>query len=166
MSNLPRRKGWKKWLPRTLRQLNKREQLLMALGVIWIAIGLSTFETAGSRPGVLLHEQMPSSLRGSIWIFSGALAIFAAWRPPGVRDTFGWAVLYIAPTVRVVSYTLAWLESWPWLGLDSLLYTQPYADAWRFAIIYLAQSLTIVICAGWPNPIEIPVDEGEAADDG
>lgn len=158
MPNLEPRPGWHRWLPRHSRNISKREQMLMMLGFIWILIGFSTFETAGTRPATLLHEYPPTSLRGGLWIGTGLLAFAAAWRPPGMKDTFGWAMLYVMPTLRVVSYLLAWIASWDWIPTENLTFTEPYSNGWRFAAVYLAQSLTIVICSGWPNPIKDSIE--------
>lgn len=154
MPDLPRRRGWRQWLPRCPRDINKREQMLMMLGLIWILIGLSTLETTGSRPMTILHEHLPTSVRGYLWIGTGLIAIASAWRPPGLKDTFGWTALYVMPTLRVISYLLAWAASWDGIPLVNWAFTDAYPNGWRFAAIYLAQSLTVIICSGWPNPID------------
>lgn len=156
MPHLKPRPGWRRWLPRHPRDIGKREQMLMMLGFIWIMIGLSTLDSSGTRPASLLHEHIPLDWRGGAWVLTGLLAIAAAWRPPGTHDTFGWGALYIMPTLRVVSYLIAWIASWEWLPLDMWGLTDAYDDGWRFAAVYLAQSLTVLICAGWPNPIRTP----------
>lgn len=154
MTHLRKRPGWKRWLPRSPKQLFKREKLLCLLGLVWVVQGMSALESTGSRSGNLLHENISIEVRGWVWIVSGIIAVIAAWRPPGMADTFGWAALYIMPMLRSFSYILAWVASFSFIDTDLLKYfTDPYEDGWRFGLIYVGYVGTIILCAGWPNPI-------------
>ncbi len=152
-----RREGWKRFLPRSARQVGRRGAILMVFGFLWIVVGAGVFGSEGLGEG-LLHEIVPSEIRGTLWVVTGLIAIGHAFRPPGMSDAVGFAALYITPAIRVLSYGLAWVGSWfPGMG-------QGYPQAWRFLAVYAAMLAAVVITSGWPEPTQAPRPERD--DDG
>lgn len=145
-----RRPGWKKYLPRTTRQIGRRGVMLLTFGVLWTVIGAGALSSSGSISPSLIHEYLPAWLRASLWIACGLLAIAYAFRPPGLSDRVGFAALYIMPAVRVLSYTLAWIDYLVPIGGEG------YELGWRFAAIYASMLATVVITSGWPEPVRTP----------
>lgn len=141
------RPGWRRLLPRSPRQTGRRGAVLLTYGILWVVIGLGVYDSAGIGQG-LLHEMIPSQVRGALWITTGLLAIAYAWRPRGMNDALGFAALYLAPTVRVLSYGVATV-------LAALPGEHPgaYDNAWRFLVIYAAMVAGIAITSGWKEPI-------------
>lgn len=140
-----RRPGWRSLLPRTPRYLGRRGGMLLTLGTCWIIIGLGIIDSPAGDIN-LLHTRLPVTVRVALWIGTGAVAILYAWRPPGMHDAPGYAALYLMPAWRVLSYTLAWIDSLAPLGGDGL------ADGWRFAAAYAAMLSAVIVSAGWPEP--------------
>lgn len=157
-----RRPGWRGYLPRSPRYLGRRGAMLLVFGVLWIIMGAGTTQTPLDPDSPLVHERFPEGLRGSLWLATGALAIFYAWRPPGLRDAVGFVALYAMPATRVLSFGWAYLDHLiPWIGGPG------QDDAWRGAVVYAAMIAAVVITAGWPEPPhqQLPDDHGPQPED-
>lgn len=152
------------FLTRTRRRIGYRGAILAVLGASWIITGLSTFESSTIRGEPLIHERLPGDVRGWAWVITGVVALActltkATGRRPAWEGV-AFLALYIMPTLRLVSYAAGWADSWPWLHL---LGGVGYADGWRFAVVYLAQVGTVIICSSWPEPARLT--EQRKADD-
>lgn len=141
------RPGWRRLLPRGPRQIGRRGAVLLTYGILWIVVGLGVYGSAGIGQG-LLHELIPSQVRGALWVGTGLLAVVYAWRPRGMSDALGFAALYLAPAIRVLSYGVATI-------LAALPGHHPgaYDNAWRFLVIYAAMVAGVAITSGWKEPI-------------
>ena len=150
-------------LTRTRRRIGYRGAILAVLGASWIITGLSTFESSIIRAAEpLIHEQLPPAIRGWAWVITGAIALTCTLtKATGHKPAWegvAFLALYLMPTLRLVSYTTGWADSWPWLHL---LGGVGYADGWRFAGVYLAQVGMVIICSSWPEPARL-TEQGKA----
>ena len=137
--------GWHGMLPRPPRQIGRRGAMLLSLGAIWIVLGLGVLDST-STTVVAPHEALPQTWRGAAWIITGTIAVAYAIRPKGLPDHHGFAALAAMPIVRVVSYTLAWVDHLLPIGGDG------YRLGWRFAATYAAMLAAVLVTAGWPDP--------------
>ena len=154
-----RRPGWRGYLPRRVGQIGRRGAMLLVFGVLWMVVGVGVLDSSGVH-AELLHERLPSWVRGGVWVVTGALAVFYAFRPPGLSDRVGFASLYIMPAVRVLSYTMAWIDYFIPIGGDG------YASGWRFAAVYAVMLAAVMITAGWPEPTRTPRPSDFDGEDG
>lgn len=92
--------------------LGPRGCVLLIAGVDWIIEGIGVLRHLDGRitdaPDI---HYMPATLRGSLWILSGTIAIAAALRREWGH--IGAAILFLMPLVRVTSYMIAWAISFP-----------------------------------------------------
>jgi hypothetical protein len=153
MPHRPRPEGKvRRWLPRGLTHIGKRGQILLVCGLLWTVVGYSTIDSQ-MYSAELPHTWVDPTLRGYLWIMSGVLATFIAFRPPGLSDAFGFLALYAMPATRVASYAYAWINSWEWLPISG----PGIDDAWKTLVIYTAMVAMVMITASWPEPPYVPV---------
>ena len=124
--------------------------MLLVFGVLWAITGVGALDHSSDGGPIFVHEYLPGWLRGTAWIACGVLAVGYAFRPPGHSDRVGFAALYIMPAIRVLSYTLAWIDYLVPVGGPG------YELGWRAATIYAAMLAAVVITSGWPEPIRTP----------
>lgn len=122
----------------------------MLLGVAWVLIGVGALDWnmtgAASPHGPLLHDMLPLGFRSTLWVTGGVVAAVYAWRPPGFDDAAAWALLYVPPAIRLVSYSVAWIDSaLPFGGAG-------WSQGWAPAAIYMAMVGVVYTCADWPEP--------------
>ena len=94
------------WLARLEARVGFRGSRLIIYGAIWVMTGVGTM-LVPRQPDVALviHEKVPSILRGDAWVATGAYAAWVAHRRG--PDGRAWAALTIMPAVRMLS----WLSS-------------------------------------------------------
>lgn len=92
-------------------RLGFRSSRLVMFGVIWACVGVSTIaEPLPSHGGraLLLHEMLPPSIQGLAWLLTGCFAAMVGFRRAH-DDSLAWAALTIMPTLRLVSWSFAWI---------------------------------------------------------
>jgi hypothetical protein len=137
------------WLPRHWRELNKRGQILIVFGLIWIGIGGSVLWQT-DPPGweyLPFIQDVPRGIRAGAWAVTGLAAIAYAWRPHIIRhDGFGFLALYLMPAERAALFFLGWVDYMaPWGGPG-------YARGLYAALVWLVIVIAVMICATWPDP--------------
>lgn len=147
-----KRSGWRKWLPRTAKQVGRRGTVLLILGFLWLLLGYSVLldmDIPTADPAGVFHLMIPAEIRGFLWMLTGGIAMCGAFRPPGFSDAFGWAALYAMPALRMVSYLSGWLD---WVVPFG---TTGYERGWVPAITWGVIVALIATCAGWPEPARV-----------
>ena len=81
-------------------------------------------------------ELLPLWLRVALWWAAALGACVAAFWPPG-KDRWGWVLLSVPVSLRVVSYTVGALFGW----VD-----------FTWALSWLALLAIVVLLAYWPEP--------------
>ena len=140
-------------LPRHPREVGKRGQVLILLGIIWISLGAGLV-IAGEPPHyaqIKLFTWVPLDLRIVGWVGSGSIALACAWRPRIFHDDqIGYLALYVMPAWRCVAYLYGWLDSWLPLGGGA-----GYPRGWISAAVWGAITGLIIILSDWPDPIKV-----------
>ena len=88
-------------------RIGRRGAILLLLGTLWIVQGLAIATAPGSRePGAytLLHEQLPTAVRVTLWCGTGLVAVLFAFRPHPAGDGPGFGALIVQPVVRFGSF--------------------------------------------------------------
>ena len=92
--------------------LGPRGCVLLIAGVDWVIEGFGVLQHLDGRISDAPHIQyMSATLRGTLWILSGSVAIAASLRREWGH--IGAALLFLMPLVRVTSYLIAWAISFP-----------------------------------------------------
>jgi len=135
--------------PKRSASIGRRGAILIAMGVAWMLLGISTFVNPNT-PGAehLLHNIIfTNTVEGCLWIASGVIAVIFAHR---TDDEYGFLALYVMPAIRTLSYFLGWLDYLSPVGGAG------FALGWFSTLFYLIMIVFIVICAGWPEPPKAP----------
>lgn len=135
-----------------------RGTCLIILGSIWILFGISTGIDSRPRHELVFHEHLPTWLRASAWIASGAVGVLAGLRGKHRDDTFGMTALLVMPMVRMMSFTASWLiylalSAWHWV--DPSVHVAGYSGGWYSASVWALVVTLLVLVAGWPNPRQV-----------
>lgn len=144
----------RRWLPTW--RVGHSGSMLLIFGSIWTLIGLG-LATSGDAPILATLWPMtwlPMWLRVALWIVGGCVAIAYAFRPRWVdNDGVAWTLLYVPPALRSLAYFTGWLHHLlsPGAGFER---------GWSQALIYLAMTLAVVVCARWPDPGRLTEREG------
>jgi hypothetical protein len=139
----------RKWFPRNWRELNKRGQILVIFGLLWVAIGYGVWV----RPIPTGHENLffasiPTHLRAGAWIATGLIAIAYAWRPRRIEhDGFAFLALYVMPCERAAIFLWGWID-YQLTTIGGVGYEQGLVSA----LVYLVIVAAVMVCASWPNP--------------
>jgi hypothetical protein len=117
-------------------------------GLIYIMIGLAVLGAHDFAPD-LVHTHLPHSFRIGLWAIPGLAGVVLSmdhkWQ------AIGFALLFIPPAERTVSYGIAFLTGGPngdgpnWARLPATL-------------IYILILLTVTFVASWPEPTEMQKD--------
>ena len=101
----PRR--WWGWLRCNL---GRRGIILATLGMVWVIIGLGTFDTdpSGNYPWLTNHWWW-EDIRATVWIATGIFAICCARLGEG-KDSMGYVALLIMALYRLSAYGVEWLQ--------------------------------------------------------
>ena len=122
--------------------LGRRGMILATLGTFWVITGLATWVAPDPSAAYPLLATA-HTLRATVWVATGIIAIIYARRPQG-RDAAGWLALYFMAAWRVIAY-----------GHGFLLWCVGAEGASFRAIFGIASwaSLIVVIrvCSGWPE---------------
>lgn len=139
----------RQWFPRHWRDVNKRGQALLTLGLIWLGIGIGVWIEPNPTgwEHIWLFHAPPLELRAGAWLFSGLFAMAFAVRPEAVEhDGLAFGVLIFMPIQRVLGFLLAWLDYvMPWGGPG-------YSRGLLSAVVWVAIVVLIRLIASWPNP--------------
>ncbi len=140
-----------------LRHFNKRGQILLIFGLIWVSIGFSVLDqpvAAGQEH--LIFTNIPTQLRVSAWIVTGFIAAAAAFRPVQVKsDDYAFFALYIMPAERVLIFTVGYIDYHvPGLtvGPVEVFGTPGYSRGLYSALIWLVIISAVIVCSRWPDP--------------
>ncbi|MDY6054334.1 hypothetical protein [Micrococcus sp.] len=127
------------------RRLGHRGSALLSLGTLWIGMGVLTI-LAPAPPGIHMLALAPT-VRGTVWILTGAAAIIMATRRQG-HDAWGFLALMAMAAYRATAHIAA--------VLTELLAPTPDGDLPRAvfgAIVWATIARLIVLIAGWPEPV-------------
>lgn len=116
--------------------VGRRGAVLILLGLTWITLGLGIIYEPAAYVRELFHLRTYPPARVLLWIGTGAVAILCALHRR-TRD-YGFPLLYLMPTFRLVSYAVGWAAG--------------YSRGWVGMAYYAALVGLIVIVAGWPEP--------------
>lgn len=97
------------WVLKTRRRLGLRGAGMLLIAFVWFLIGLGDIRDLSATPNSAWHLLIPSEIRGTVWIFSAALCLILAWTKS--QDWIALVVACIMPTIRITSYTWAWIMS-------------------------------------------------------
>lgn len=128
--------------------LGPRGCVLLIAGVDWVVEGFGVLHHLDGRISDAPHLQyMSATVRGVLWILSGSVAIAASLRREWGH--IGAALLFLMPLVRVTSYLIAWIVSFPPIshlieGSD----ISGYRDGWYY-LDGSFRSLAIALFAAW-----------------
>jgi len=144
-------------LPLLPRRIGFRGSILVLFGLTWLIVGFGTY-TAPKVPGLLISE-IPSALKGLGWFVTGLYAVatglLSRWRD----DSHAFVGLYVMPAVWTLLYLWSWfiflVHHWDWhlWGLFDNL-GPGYERGWVQVPIFFLITGIVMICAGWPEPIE------------
>lgn len=127
-----------------MRHLGRRGLFLLAWGVLFIVYGIGLYfyplpET--KLVAAIWHNAIPRDLRAALWIATGAVAAWSAFRRGPGHDTYGFVALTLMPVVRMSSYGYAWAVS---------VFTAYGAPrGWVSATFYAVFVTTVILVAGW-----------------
>ena len=138
-----------------------RGAALIALGALWVILGVSALFTVDPvRPWVFL-DYLPPFLTFVLWGSSGAVAIYVSLCSPDCDDTFGMVALLLMPMMRFMAFAFAWLV---YLGTSVCDAIAPgmgepvgYANGLWPALAWLLVMVLLRLIAGWPNPRKVLV---------
>lgn len=119
-------------------RLGYRGLILMSFGLIYIMIGLSVIAAHDYAPE-LVHTHLPKWFRIGLWCVPGLIAVLVA--PQRNRQNIGFAVMFLPPAERAISYGVA-------------VITVPTLTRVPAALIYLIIVVTITFFAAWPEPAD------------
>lgn len=130
--------------------LEKRSQVLLVFGVLWVGHGLGILATdAAPIPG-FIHTYAPNWLSALAWFACGMYA--ASVGVIGTRrDAWAFTALTVMPMFRLLSFLLA-LLLWPADSLAS-------GVAWSGIVVWATVVQILMILADWPNPLHPPRPE-------
>jgi len=145
------------WMPRRPKEVNKRGQILLIFGFIWVVIGFGVYQNP-TLPGYehLLFSLIPTPVRGGAWIITGVLAMAFALRPRSItNDGIGFVALYIMPAERAAIFFWGWVQ-----------YVIPgdnpgYSRGLLAAAVYAVLVAAVVVISSWPDPPQNPPTEGD-----
>ena len=122
--------------------MSDRSKDLLLLAVIWCVVGF--FATRGDPdPNYKVPlEYIGEPARIAVWYGGALAAVISVLRGPG-RDSWGFALLTIAPAMRAISYWVAWI-----LGVIGIDGAEPL---WPDAILWTAVSLVVYRFARRPE---------------
>lgn len=134
---------WHRWQNdlrlRVRRRAGYRGVVLILFGLLYIFIGLSIIG-ANDYADELVHTHLPTWFRVLLWAIPGVTAVAVAtdhkWQ------VFGFALLFIPPSERAISYCVAAL-------------TVPTLTRLPGVLIYLLILVTVAMLASWPEPTEV-----------
>jgi len=92
--------------------LGPRGTLLLLCGFIWIQTGVGTLQGYSGAPDDAPHLLIPATIRGSLWIISGIVAIVLCPTRSIKYHRVAITVLPLMPLVRLISYLFSWMCSW------------------------------------------------------
>lgn len=130
------------------RRLGFRGTSLLFLSLVWVAVGARIPGDPFDSPGYRLPlEYVPIPVRVGIWWVAAAVAIIAAWWPPG-RTKWGFIALSVPASFRAFSY----------LGA-ALFYGHP--EILIHALLWLGVTGYVVNTSNWPEPPSLDGDDQE-----
>lgn len=130
----------------TLPRLGLRCELMTIAGALWVLFGLGVLTGVSDPPGQLVFAHIPATLRGCVWIGTGAWAFVAGALSRGTAKAL--AGLMLMPLLRLVSY-----------GLASVLVIIPgeqqgeMSGGWFFSGIYAAMVILVWAMARIPRGV-------------
>ena len=123
--------------------LGRRGAVLLALGIAWVARGVTILHDPGLHvpDHAIIHNLLPPAFRLTLWVSTGVVAVATAWcnRAQGV----GWAALILLPAERIGSHAWSvamWAVPGPPTGTP---YSIAYAVYWLALIVVILAILAI-----------------------
>lgn len=132
---------WRYWVQLKF-HLGFRGRVLGLLGILWIGNGITVWSVPGS-PNYPMLDSHPS-LRGAMWILTGAVAIWAAFQTSPLVDRLGFVALYLMAAYRFFAYFIPFAD---WTSDDG-----GTGRAAVGAIVWLIILALLVLISGWPEP--------------
>lgn len=116
--------------------LGRRGAVLLALGVAWVARGITILHDPGVHipDHAIIHNLLPPAFRMALWVTTGLVAVATAWH---VRTQWaGWAALILLPAERIGSH--AWSAAmWAIPGPTGTPYSAAYAAYWSALVVVI-----------------------------
>lgn len=115
-----------------------RATALIILAVVWFSVGLGLIDRP-TIPGAghpLPLEYLPLWVRVGLWWLAAVCAVVACFWPPG-DDRWGWVLLSLPASLRVVSYGVGAALGW---------LSPSYLVSWLMILGLL------LLLASWPEP--------------
>lgn len=119
-----------------------RAQAMFLCAFIWALVGLGVLTSVAPAPPGTFHGEVPFWLSVSLWFGAALLAAITA--PMRKWSALGLSILLIAPALRFLSYSTAWLLFETGNG--------GYERGWYSAAVYLALLGLVYIAARIPAP--------------
>lgn len=145
-------------MPRRPSEMNKRGQVLVILGIIWVAIGASVYMDPHPRgwEHIWMFSAPPVWLRAGAWVATGLVAVLFAVRPRWItHDGFAFLALYVMPAERAAGFLWGWLDHlMPWGGPG-------YSRGLLGGLVYLVIVALIMVIATWPDPPTARLDDSD-----
>lgn len=137
-------------LCRLIDLVGRRGMVLFIIGTIWALYGLSML-TAGTvpvetPPHAVWHLTLSPTVRGSLWLGTGILAVYTAVSRPRT-DTPGFLALVVGPMIWTFSYLASWAV---WL----LPLSNPgYSHGITAGLSWASVITLVATIASWPEPL-------------
>lgn len=139
----------KRLLPRPWGEVNKRGQILLIFGFIWVIIGVNVYiepDPAGWEH-IWMFREIPRSIRAGGWIVTGGLAMAYALRPRWIdHDGLGFLALYMMPAERAAGMFWGWFDYLLPVGGPG------YSRGLMAGCVYLVIVAAVLVVSSWPNP--------------
>lgn len=131
-------------------RLGRRGTVLLAFGVVWVVYGWAIHALPHSVGALGILDKLPTDVWAGMWIVCGLVGA-AHSLTRDTRDTLGFSLLVIPPTVWAFGLWWAWLAAlapqvWPF----DLLPGNPYG--WTAGIIWTGIAVVVATVAGWIEP--------------
>ena len=94
-------------------RIGRRPSALINFGLLWLLMGFAVYAGAPSalilEHEAVLYEKIPVTIRAALWVFTGLLALGAAYRLRWQNK--GWMALTIMPAERAISHLWSFAQS-------------------------------------------------------
>lgn len=127
-----------RWRP----ALGRRGTELLLFGLLELVYGwgIATDPRYGVVRGVgVLRSLAPMTWWGVLWMLCAAVALVLAIHPPKLRDSWGFAALYVPTAFWGAGNAVGWIDG-------------DFPQAYTSAATWLTLTLILVLSERWPEP--------------